>query len=312
MSDAARPPVVHLDEDMAAFDRVVVIFNPKSTGDAPDAAADLVAEVRDRQQDVQVESWPTEYAGHARELARRAATETARPLVVSVSGDGGFNEVVDGLASSGNSDVGAAVLAAGNANDHRRVTRRHPLGEAIVAALAGGEVEHLDVLRMTEGSGEGARVRHAHSYIGLGLTPVVASDIEHGGKGSLREIVTTVKTFWKYRPFTIRGEDGGDLEFDSLVFANIPEMAKYAKLSQGRPDDGHFEVVTIPHRTKVRTVAAGIRAAVRGLGAQPSTDRYAFTTIKPLPVQLDGEVDSIDASRDVVVDLLPGGLRTVE
>lgn len=297
---------------MSAFDRIVVIFNPNSTGDAPDAAAELVSHLQGRIEEVPIESWPTEHAGHGRELAEQAAGESRRPLIVSVSGDGGYNEVVDGVARSGNRDAGTAVLAAGNANDHRRVTARHPLSEAIIAAIERDEVAHLDVLRMSVGSGDDPLVRHAHSYIGLGLTPVVAADIEHGGKGRLREILTTVQSFWRYRPFTVRHEDGSDFEFDSLVFANIPEMAKYAKLSQGRPDDGHFEVVTIPHRNKLKTVAAGLRAALRGLGPQPSTDRYAFTTIRPVPVQLDGEVSSIDADRDVVVDLLPGGLRTVE
>ena len=38
---------------------------------------------------------PTERAGHARDLAKQAAG-TGRPLIVSVSGDGGYNEVVDG------------------------------------------------------------------------------------------------------------------------------------------------------------------------------------------------------------------------
>ena len=48
-----------------------------------------------------------------------------------------------------------------------------------------------------------------------------------------------VRTFARFRPFAIRLEDGGRRSIDSLVFANIAEMAKYATLSEdGRPDDG--------------------------------------------------------------------------
>ena len=39
---------------------------------------------------------PTQHAGHARDLARWEA-QTGSPLIISVSGDGGYNEVVDGV-----------------------------------------------------------------------------------------------------------------------------------------------------------------------------------------------------------------------
>ena len=121
---------------------------------------------------------PTERAGHARELARGAA-QAGRPLIVSVSGDGGYNEVVDGVMQARNPDAVSAVLAAGNANDHRRTTGRQPLADAIVA----GRVRRLDLLRLTTGHGPQQRTQCAHSYIGIGLTPVVAGDLEKGGKG---------------------------------------------------------------------------------------------------------------------------------
>ena len=104
---------------MSPFDRIVIIFNPHSTGDAPRSAEELHAELTRRLPAVPVELCPTRYAGHARDLAREAAG-TGRPLLVSVSGDGGYNEVVDGVMQAGNSEAVCAVRAAGNANDHRR------------------------------------------------------------------------------------------------------------------------------------------------------------------------------------------------
>ena len=208
---------------------------------------------------------PTQHAGHARDLAREAAVG-GRPLIVSVSGDGGYNEVVNGVMDAGNDDAVCAVRAAGNANDHRRVTREQPLADAIVA----GDVRRIDLLRLTIGSGPAASVRYAHSYIGVGLTPVVAVDLEKGGKGSWREIVSVVRGFSRFRPFPIRLEDGRRRSIDSLVFANIAEMAKYAKLSEaGGPDDGRFEVITQRQTGKLRVLATVIRAATRGLGPQP-------------------------------------------
>ena len=96
----------------------------------------------------EVQLSPTERAGHGRELARQAAG-TGRPLVVSVSGDGGYNEVVDGVMHADNPDVVCAVMAAGNANDHRRATGEQPLAEVVVA----GDVSRIDLLRLTVGAG---------------------------------------------------------------------------------------------------------------------------------------------------------------
>jgi diacylglycerol kinase (ATP) len=51
--------------------------------------------------------------------------------------------------------------------------------------LVTASVTRIDLLRLTVG-GSSATTRYAHSYIGLGLTPVVAVDLEKGGKGSVR------------------------------------------------------------------------------------------------------------------------------
>src|ERR1035437_7025150 len=142
---------------MAHFDRVVVIFNPQSTGDAQNKAQELRDELAVRAPDLLVELVETQHAGHARELAADAAA-TGRPLVISVSGDGGYNEVVDGAMRANNDNAACAVLAAGNANDHDRTTAEHPLVDAIVS----GEVCRIDLLRLTvDGTS-----RYAHSYVG--------------------------------------------------------------------------------------------------------------------------------------------------
>jgi diacylglycerol kinase (ATP) len=285
-------------------DRVILIFNPQSTGDAREQAERLRDELASRAPDLPVRLVPTEHAGHARDLAREEAG-SGRPLIVSVSGDGGYSEVVDGLLTAHGGDPVAAVLPAGNANDHRRATRERPLADAILA----GDVSRMDVLRLSIGTDT---VLHAHSYVGLGLTPIVAIDLERGGKGSLREIVSVVRTFARFRPFRIRLADGSEASYDSLVFANIDQMAKYATLSEdGSPDDGVFEVITIPHAAKWRVLLTALRAVTRGLGEQPQVREFRFTTLVPTPLQVDGEVVEVDAGRQVVVEILPAALPTV-
>jgi len=286
------------------FDAVEIVFNPNSTGDAQERAEELAKQLAERAPELPVQLRPTERAGHGREIARDAA-RAGRPLVVSVSGDGGYNDVVNGLMDADADSAYAAVLAAGNANDHRRVTRERPLADAILD----GDVSKLDLLRMSVD--DGRESRYAHSYIGLGITPTVALELEKGGKGSIKEVISTIRTFSRFRPFQIE-TDSGTETFDSVIFANIREMAKFAVLSEeGRPDDGRFEVVVLRHTAKWRVLATAVRAAVRGLGPQPTAREYRFRTVDPMPVQVDGEVSEFERGVAVTVEIVPGALHTV-
>jgi diacylglycerol kinase (ATP) len=121
---------------------------------------------------------------------------------------------------------------------------------------------------------------------------------------------SVVRTFSKFKPFEIRQTDGKRRKFDSLVFANIPEMAKYATLSEAddKASDGKFEVIIFPHMSKWRVLLTALRATTQGLGDQPSVSSYEFTTLKPLPYQIDGEVKSVAAKTAVKVEAAPSAL----
>ncbi|MHA7263688.1 diacylglycerol/lipid kinase family protein [Arthrobacter sp. TMN-37] len=286
------------------FDSITIIFNPNSTGDAPMLAEELRDQLVPALPETDVRLQPTEHAGHAVDLAQKAAS-APNSLIISVSGDGGYNEVVNGVMASGSTEAVCAVLAAGNANDHSRVTGRKPLAEAILE----GHVRRIDLLRISIDRADTAPV-YAHSYIGFGLTPVMAIDLEKGSKGALKEMFSVVRTFSKFKPFEIRQSDGRRRKFDSLVFANISQMAKYATLSEAddHPADGKFEVIIFPHMAKWRILLTALRATTKGLGDQPSYAQYRFSTLKPMPYQIDGEVKSVETSTDIMIDSIPRAL----
>ncbi|MFF1829862.1 diacylglycerol/lipid kinase family protein [Paenarthrobacter sp. NPDC058040] len=290
------------------FESIVIIFNPNSTGNAPELAEELQGKLKELlAYETDIVLRPTEHAGHAVELAREAAAGGGDVLVVSVSGDGGYNEVVNGVRQAENPKAVCAVLAAGNANDHRRTVGTKPLEEAI----AEGHVHNIDLLRISTGDAEPAE--YAHSYIGFGLTPVVATELEKGNKGALTEMLSVIKTFSEFEPFEMRLPDGKRHKVDSLVFANIPEMAKYATLSEAEaiPADGKFEVVLFPHMPKWRVLLNALRATTQGLGDQPSVSSYEFTTLKPMPFQMDGEVKNVEAGVTVKVESVHEALPTI-
>lgn len=292
---------------MGAFDRIVIIYNPQSTGDGPALARELAEQCR-IDPGLPVELIETMHAGHAVDLARKAAI-SGSPLIVSVSGDGGYNEVVNGIMATGNPDATATVLSAGNANDHARVVQNEPL----IDLIRRGQTTRIDLLEMTivDESGD-SQSRYAHSYIGFGITPTVAVELEKGGKGAWREILTTLQTLQKFQPFKVEFADGGQAEVDSILCANIDQMAKVAKLSDdGQPDDGVFEVIALPHDSSLGVVATAVKAAIVGLGVQPSVRSYEFRTLRPMPAQLDGEVWELAKPCRVVIRCRAHALRTL-
>ena len=290
----------------ALFDRVVLVFNPAKTGMA-DWISGLQRELTAELPDLQVDLMPTEFAGHARDLARSAAASGA-PFIVSVSGDGGYNEVVNGVMDVPASLAVCTVLPAGNANDHHRSMMARPLAEAIRE----GRVHHIDLLRVTFGGAHLGEVRYAHSYVGFGLTPLMAIGIDKGGKGKILELLSVARTLSHLRPFELVRADGATARFDSLILANIARMAKYGTVSEANhPDDGRFEVVTLPHSGRWRMALMTLRAVTVGLGHQPSVSSYAFTTRDAVPCQIDGEVVHVPAGTHVQVESAKGALATV-
>jgi diacylglycerol kinase (ATP) len=289
------------------FDRIVLIYNPANPR-IPLALAESVRDDLCRQMpDMPVTLQPTRYPSHARELAATAAAN-GRPLLVAVSGDGVYNEVVNGIMDVEGTSAVSAVAAGGNANDHRRSTRRMPL----VAAIVDGRTRQLDLLRLTVRSRDAVWSRYAHSYIGLGLTPLMAIGLKKDRKGTAMELISVMRTFNRLEPVEIVPAGGKRELYDSLVFANVARMAKYGRISNsGRPDDGLFEVVSSPHRGRLHIALTVLRAATVGLGKQPAVSHFDFAITKATPIQIDGEVMHADANSEVVLDCVSHALTTV-
>lgn len=288
---------------MPVFDHIAIIYNPGSTGDAPKLARELKTSIDRNRKSIGTKAvlTPTKRAGHAIELAKKAALKHKRPLIVSVSGDGGYNEVINGAMQAKEQSKTAnpvtAVVGAGNANDHRRVTRDKPLIELIKQ----GQPKPIDLIRISASAKGFGLSRYAHSYIGYGVTPQVGHELNKHGKSLLHEIKSILKTYRTYAPFTIE-RDGKRFTLDNLVFANINEMAKFIKLDEKNTmHDDQFEVIELYHRSKLRMLGTLLRAALIGFKNPPSYSRYELRSFDKLPIQLDGEVEWLPADCKAVV-----------
>lgn len=288
---------------MNVFDHIAIIYNPNSTGDAPKMAEDLARQIDARPKSIGVKAilTPTEAERHAITLAKRIANKHKRPLIVSVSGDGGYNEVVNGAMQAKETSRSAnpvvAVVGAGNANDHRRVMRNKPLIELITA----GKPKSFDLLHIEAKAKGFSLSRYAHSYIGFGVTPEVGNELNKRDVNLWAEIRMILKTYRIYAPFRI-ARDEKEYLLDNLVFANINEMAKIIKLDATNDvHDGQFEVISLAHRSKIHMLGTLLRAAVVGFRDHPSYQTYSFKTIDALPIQLDGEIEMLPKDCTITV-----------
>ena len=291
---------------MSHFTKAVVIFNPNSTGDSQAIANEFCDKLRKLQPSSEVILKETTHAGHGEELGYELTKASAgQLLLVSVSGDGGYNELINGVMRAVDAGASApicAILPGGNANDHYSFVAQRTLLEAIAA----GGLTKFDLLKVATD-----QTRYAHSYVGLGLTPLVAVELNKHDLSAIKEMWLSLKTFWKFKPFKII-EAGKQRTFDSLIMANIGVMAKHLKLDPdaGPPQDGRFEVLRWSHNHKLRLVQQLLKAAIGKTDSPKSVTKFSFTTVAPMPMQLDGELIKLKPNQAVTVVSAASKLRT--
>lgn len=279
---------------MARYDHIAAIYNPNSTNDARSKAENF--KIAAKKRGFTVTLTPTDHPGHAIELAKEICKKYRSPLLVSVSGDGGYNELVNGVMQaqkySPNTNPVVAIIAAGNANDHKRTTR----GDTPLVELLEGSPKPLDLILLEAGPTK----RYAHSYIGLGITPKVGVELNRHELNFWREIMIVIKSFRTFKPFSII-IDGTTHRFGSIVFANVNGMAKVLKLTDDAPlRDGKFNIIRLPYHGTGRLLLDLFLMTLRARPA-PEANKFVFTTDAKTPVQLDGEIEQLDASTEVTI-----------
>lgn len=304
--DVSRVPIHHpaILKAMTAIKKIIIIYNPNSTGDGKLNAETLKAKLADSP-DIQVTLQPTESAGHAEQIVKELP-ESEGTMVISSSGDGGYHEVVNGalLRNDSTSTIVCGLLPSGNANDHYNAVHSGDL----IQRISNNDVQQIDVLKITVGNW----TRYAHSYAGIGLTPHIGEKLTEATLNPFNEIWLTIRYFLNFRPVKIR-TDTGIHRYDSLIFSNIERMSKYLTLSSdAKIDDGKFEVTGSKAGTFSKLLKHLFKATTVGL-TQDAThaEHYTFTSVRPIAIQLDGEVFHFDANSEVNVSIAKKALNCI-
>ena len=258
----------------------------------------------------------TERAGHAIELAARAAESGAR-LIVAVGGDGTINEVVNGLGPS-RAEVELAIVPQGTGDDLARTFGIPTKTEDAVAVASGGRSRSVDLGRATFTVGEGSEERYFANFAGAGISGAIArrgarTSRRLGAKAAYMWATVTVFVRWSSVPMRIELDDevreGAMYE---VVIANGMYAAGGMKIApDARPDDGHFDAILIGDVSKADFITTFPKIYRGTHTSHPKVDVVSARTVvveavEPLPVVLDGEQPGTTPARFEVV---PGALR---
>lgn len=286
---------------MSPYSTITIIYNPNSTGPGKRLAEELASSLRPRLPDQKVDVTPTQHAGHAETLAYELARGSKNPLIISASGDGGYNEVVNGLMRAKNEGANptAGLLPAGNANDHFHNLHEGNMAESIMKGN-GKDIDLLVLKTIKQGK---SLTRYAHSYIGVGLTPKVGQELNKTSLNFFKEAWIVLKVLFFLQPVQLR-VDGKTRTYDSLIFSNVKKMSKVLSIAKhAEVDDDRFEVTTFYRRNKFKLIASLLRATTKGLRDGMQTKQFSFQTLRPVLIQLDGEILMLEAGSRTIITL---------
>jgi diacylglycerol kinase (ATP) len=285
--------------------KVIIIYNPNSTGDSKKNALVLAKELRAL--NVEVATKQTTHAGHGEGLAAEYAKSNTPIVLISSSGDGGYHEVINGALAAGKGKLVVGVLPSGNANDHFSELG----GPSLATSIKKQKFQKIDTIKVTAKVEGRPWVRYAHSYIGIGVSANAAKKLTEDRPNALTEKWIVLHALFSFRYAKLQ-RNGETERYSSIIFGNISRMSKILKLSENSSvTDGKFEMNAIRFHSKLRLIVYLLTAATTGLKRSRSLRRWIFTTTHPLPIQLDGEVYTIDARSKVSIESIEQNLICV-
>ena len=254
----------------------------------------------------------TERAGHATELARAADTEA----IVVFSGDGGFNEALNGARP----DTVLGFLPGGGTSVLPRALGlpRDPVSAALHLVAAGGRTRRISL-----GRANGRRFAFA---AGVGLDAELIRRVDALGRredgrrpGDAAFAWTAVKTLAETR---VRFDPALAVEgHGRAAFALVANADPYTylgrlplRLPRGARLEGGLDLLA-PRSFRARSLPGAVRYLATGRTRLPlvelhDADRIVVRCDDPMPLQLDGEdlgdVGDVvfEAERDAVTVLV--------
>jgi YegS/Rv2252/BmrU family lipid kinase len=293
-----------------------VIFNPAA---GRGRARRLIARL-ERCRGSSIVLWPTDAAGHAADLAQKAA-EAGYRTVIAAGGDGTVHEVANGLIHAGRREVTLAVWPIGSANDYA-----FALGVTIDWPFV-GEAENrlaarpVDVGRVTAGD------RRCFFVNGLGIGFNGAVTFEARRIKGLRGMALYGLAFLKCvirhfeHPRQSIMTDGREHDWKTLALTiNLGKReGGFLVTPRAILDDGLFDFVHAGPLTRWQALtmlprmAKGTLPEDNPLIVQGRSRQVRIRSASPLWVHTDGELffGPDDGVTDMTIEVIPRALNVL-
>lgn len=255
---------------------------------------------------------PTEFPGHAVELAKQAA-ESGFDTIAAAGGDGTAHDVANGILRSGIEAI-LAIVPIGSANDYAHALRRH----CGVTDLLDGEASRVDVGRVTAGGNGATRFFVEAAGCGLaGQVTLAAREILYlqglplyglAAWRALRDMRETAEWEICY--------DAGERQRREVLMLSLLlgcREGSFMMAPEARLDDGLFNYVEVGPLGRWGGLRLLPRLAIAGpprTHPQIAQGCCAWVKIRspePLCVHTDGELFATPADniREITLEILP-------
>jgi diacylglycerol kinase (ATP) len=258
----------------------------------------------------------SEQPGHLSELARTAADDGARLLVV-VGGDGSVNEVVNGIA--GREGVELAMIPRGTGRDFARSLGIPRAAAAAVDVARAGRTRAVDLGKVLYRNRDGAEIE---SYFANGASAGISGAIARRANETSKVFGGLVSYFWATIAVFVRWENdvfdvavNGDDRRGRMHAVVVSLGNSYAGGMLLCPDavvdDGLFDVLLIGDITK-RDLLLTLPKTYWGKHLpHPRAELLRGTGVSvesatQMPVEIDGEQPGTTPAR---FELVPAALR---
>ncbi len=233
--------------------RTLFILNPAAGG--RDCTGQLLPQIKAaaEHKNIDYTVLTTEYRGHAKELAHKAAQEAARKgeklHIFSAGGDGTFNEVLSGIYGCGNAYVGC--LPFGSGNDFLRTYGTREEFQSLDEQLSGGELQ-IDLMQTTLGL--------SATICAAGLDAQVAYGIPKFRRfpfcgGEMAYILSTLQQLCGRLGRTIEFDIDGEIFTENCLMCAVCNGKAYGggffAGPEAVPDDGWLDVFIIRKVSRV-------------------------------------------------------------
>jgi diacylglycerol kinase (ATP) len=277
--------------------------------------------------EVPFQSYFSEYPGHAKSIAKSIAKKAdgEKTLVVAVGGDGTFHEVMNGIITYPNIDIG--LIPAGSGNDFSRgfsipkdpiqalnriLLHRKGISEFIDVGIVVNSEKEESYFVNNMGAGFDAEISH-----NANLSKVKAV-FNRVSLGKFIYVAILLKKLLFYKRSSVdMMVDGKPYTFPATWFVTVANQSYYGGgmiiAPDASPSDGELNVVVVNNLSRVKLLAVFVSVFWGGHTRFKEVSMLKGKTItisteRPLMIHLDGEINGYTP---VTVQTVPKHLSIV-